>query len=306
MVQLVFVHNGHPNYLAPIIRNAERHCRDVVLLGDKSNRNVCRKWFDMEEYVDERYQEFKQKYIHMSTNEYAFELGCFKRYFCVYDYARKHRISQIWMLDSDLIIYEDISKIDMSNYDVAYYWWYGTDLEYNWTVSPHCSYWTLDAMNDFIEFLLEAYTNGLKVLEEKWCYHRENNIEGGICDMTLLYLWDSRKKWRVFNTGMIATDNSVFDSYINSELLANESVIMNEKLGLKKVHFHSRKPFFQLQDGTLMRAITIHAQGRRKMYISNLIRGDSAYLLYKASWLRFYMNRLRIKIINKVKIIYAA
>ncbi len=296
MAQLVFIHKGCPNYLAPIIQNTAKYCKDFVLLGDNSNRNLYKKWYNMDDYVDNRYEEFKTKYIHMSSNDYEFELVCFKRYFCVYDYARKHNINELWMLDSDLIIYEDISELDMNKYDVAYFKWSGTDLEYNWTISPHCSYWTLDAMDDFIEFLMEAYTHQINILREKWCFHKKNNINGGICDMTLLYLWDRQKRWRVFNTGTITYDNTVFDSYVNSELLANESVVMNVKLGLKRISFIEKKPLFQLQDGTLIKAKTIHAQGPRKMYILNLIRCDSAYLLYRVSWINFYMNRLKLKI----------
>lgn len=189
VIPLIFVHTGYQKHLEIVIPQAERCNDQVYLLGDDSNKNVAAQWFHIDKYIDDRYEIFKSKFINMSSNTAEFELNCFKRYFVCYQFAKIQGIDRFCMMDSDCLVYENLSNLGLQEYDA------GASIpedqsNMNWTASPHCSLWSMDALNDFLNYLLTAYDEeNIEPLLKKWNYHQESSVPGGICDMTLLYLW---------------------------------------------------------------------------------------------------------------------
>jgi putative methyltransferase (TIGR04325 family) len=103
----------------------------------------------------------------------------------------KNKIDVCYYSDSDVMIYDDLSKTYpfYKDFDAAY-----TMTEYQenfrWSASACCSFWKRETINKFCDFIIELYsTSKIEKLKAKWNYHQQNNIAGGICDMTLLYLF---------------------------------------------------------------------------------------------------------------------
>jgi hypothetical protein len=123
------------------------------------------------------------------------------------------------LLDGDIVTFADYSEQVYSNFSNDYIAALMTTKNQDnsrWVSSPHFSYWTLEALEDFTNFCIEAYSNKniLDKLEEKYQGHIENNKPGGICDMTLLYLW-SKDNPKVANPTRVM-NNMTLDININS------------------------------------------------------------------------------------------
>lgn len=282
IIPLFFVHTGYQNHLKYVLSQAKKTNKEVYLLGDDSNKKIIQSWYKMEDFIDERFETFKSKFINMSTNPSEFELNCFKRYFVCYKFAKTHRIETFFMMDSDCLVYFDLSLLNLQEYDVGASF-PEDQSNMNWTASPHASLWTVHALDSFLNFLIDAYNkDNIYKLEQKWEYHKKNNISGGICDMTLLYLWilENELVFNVFNTSKIH-DGKVFDHFLNvTEGYKKGDFIINKYLEMKVVKFVNNVPYFKYKDGSWVQTCTIHAQGARKKYIIPLSSYKSSGLLY--------------------------
>ena len=268
-IPLIFVHTGYQKHLDIVIPQAEECNDQVYLLGDSSNKNTASQWFNIEDYVDDRYEVFKSKFINMSSNSAEFELNCFKRYFVCYQFAKIQRIDKFFMIDSDCLVYENLSDLGLQEYDA------GASIpenqsKMNWTASPHSSLWSMDALDDFLNYLLLAYDeSNVEPLLRKWKYHQENNVPGGICDMTLLYLWMQKNihRFKLFN-GLCIKNGKTFDHFLHvSEGYSVGDFKVNTFLEMKQIKFQEGKPYFKYKDGSWIQSCTIHAHGARKKYI---------------------------------------
>ena len=296
-IPVFFVHTGMNEYLRYTVKQAEATNKVVYLLGDESNKKVALNWTPLEQYITEEFKDFKKHYQHMSSNPYEFEFNCFRRFFVTYEFARRNKIEKFMMLDSDLMAYANFSEIDFGT-AVAALSIPENQSNYIWTASPHCSYWTLSAMRDFLDFVICEYNDGISELREKWEYHKSNHIQGGICDMTLLYLWSRRRKDEIYNTAKII-QQAVFDHFLSvSEGYSVGTFKMRSFCEMKVLKFVGDIPFFKSRDGQWIRALTIHAQGKSKMYIKLLYDKKSSIIRYSWTKLSTYGKRL----LRKVKI----
>lgn len=294
-----FVHSGNQDYLGQTIKQAEKTNKTVYLLGDDSNRTIAANWFDMKLYLTQKWEQFKKIYIHMSSNPYEFELNCFRRFFVVYEFAKKMDIKSFFMVDSDCLVYSNFSELNLSNYDA------GLSIpknqeNYDWTASPHNSYWTLEALESFLNYLFYEYTKNLKELEIKWNYHQKNNIRGGICDMTLLYLWaTSDSTIRILNT-TLGVDKGVFDHFLSvSEGYKKGTFPIYRFCEMKHFRFVDGKAYFKDKNKNWIRTYTIHAQGKSKIYIKALSLEKDNHLYYVMIKIRKYI----FSILRKGKLI---
>lgn len=300
-VPVFFIHTGNQEYLKKTVSQAEKYNKQVYLFGDDSNVQVAKNWVCLEEYLTDRYAQFCKIYKHMSTNLYEFELGCFKRFFVSYEFAKRNNIKEFMMLDSDLMTFVDYSTVDFHGC-CAGFSMPADQSHYIWTASPHCSYWKTEAIDDFLEFLFYEYTQGIKELEEKWCYHQKYKVPGGICDMTLLYLWSkSKKNADIFNTAEIVQD-TVFDHFLSvSEGFHQGDFKVNKYCQMKVLKFENNIPYFKTSDGKWIRAYSIHAQGRSKLYISALYKQKTGMFYYALIKTGNYFERIFRKIKRSIK-----
>lgn len=300
-IPVFFVHSGNNDYLKYTIKQAESTNNSVILLGDDSNVLRAMKWVHMDDYITDKFIDFTNKYVHMAFNPYLFELNCFRRYFVTYEYSLRNKIDRFMMLDSDLLAYGNYSEIDFGNCIAGFSIPKDQDL-YSWTASPHCSYWTLEGMKEFLDFLIYEYTIGIHELEEKWKYHQENQIIGGICDMTLLYLWANKiGKNKIFNTTIIR-NNTVFDHFLSvSEGYEKGTFPLRKFCNIKKIKFEDGKAYFKNRENKWIRTYSIHAQGKSKIYIKTLYQQKNNIWSYRWDKISNYATRIKLKLEKIVK-----
>ncbi len=83
-----------------------------------------------------------------------------------------------------------------------------------WSGSGHVSFISKDFLEDFCAFVIHTYKDDFFLLQQKIDYHIKNNINGGICDMTLLYLYYIENKDDLFNL-LVPFICVVFDNKID-------------------------------------------------------------------------------------------
>ena len=236
-IPVVFIHTGYQPYMEYTIHQAEKTNQVVYLLGDEKNKNVAQRWIDIEDYQSERYEQFKKIYKHMSSNPYEFEFNCFRRFFVTYEFAKKQGIEKFIMLDTDCFSFVNFSNLGFEEYDVALSM-PKDQSNYLWTASPHGSLWSVATLENFLDYLFYEYTDNISELEEKWEYHKSHGVGGGICDMTLLYLWTkSVEQFKILNTTQ-EYKNGVFDHFVSfSEGYEKEEYKTLKIINIKRLKF---------------------------------------------------------------------
>lgn len=289
-IPVVFIHTGYQPYMEHTIHQAEKTNSVVYLLGDEKNKHVVQQWFDIEEYQSERYDQFKKIYKHMSSNPYEFEFNCFRRFFVTYEFAMKRGIEKFVMLDTDCFSFADFSELGFEEYDAALSM-PKDQSNYLWTASPHGSMWSVCALENFLDFLFYEYTDNISELEEKWNYHKNHNIGGGICDMTLLYLWaNSVERFNVLNTTQ-GYKSGVFDHFASlSEGYEKEEYQILKGINIKRIKFENNRAYFKKSDGSWIRTYTIHAQGKSKIFINTIASEETLFVKY---YIDFMLEKCR-------------
>lgn len=188
MIPVVFIHQGFQSYLPHALVQAARR-NQVVLLGDEENKIVRHNHTMIDTSVG---RDFDEAYVHMSTNPKEFERFCFHRWFILADWMRKTGIEKAFYCDSDVMLYCDVTEWaeSVGNPELSYQTPQHQP-DYRWAASAHVSLWSVGAVSEFCKFILDTYRQepARGILEEKWRYHRQNDLSGGVCDMTLLYLF---------------------------------------------------------------------------------------------------------------------
>jgi putative methyltransferase (TIGR04325 family) len=217
MIPIIFIHFGVPPlHLINALNQALIYNKKVFLIGDTDFKLNGVQTFPVTSYLD-GVAEFETAYVHMSTNEAGFEKICIKRWLILNNFLKQNTFSVCYYSDSDVMIYDNLTKVyeNYKEYDASY-----TFPEYQenfrWTASACCSFWKDTALNKFAKFIKDIYSKEkITVLEEKWNYHKKNNIAGGVCDMTLLYLFAKQIK---FFSLSLDRNNLCFDqNFIDSE-----------------------------------------------------------------------------------------
>ena len=290
-IPVIFVHTGYQPYMEYTIHQAEKTNEVVYLLGDEKNKQVAQQWFGIEEYQSDRYLRFKKIYKHMSSNPYNFEINCFRRFFVAYEFAKKNNIKKFIMLDTDCFSFANFSVLGFSEYDAALSMPKDQN-NYLWTASPHGSMWSIEALENYLEFLFYEYSDNISELEEKWEYHKTHNIGGGICDMTLLYLWANRTDiYRILNTTQ-GYDKGVFDHFVSlSEGYEKNEYQVLKGINIKKIKFEDNRAYFQKKNGEWIRTYTIHAQGKSKIFIHTIARKENGVFIYYIDCLKEKFKR---------------
>jgi hypothetical protein len=222
MIPVIYIHFGDiPEYLFTSIEQAAIHNREIILLSDKKIIHNKIKNFLIEDYSD-GVDDFCSVYRHMSTNTPEFEMICMKRWFVLRNFMNRNETGVCYYSDSDVMIYDDLNNVynNYNQYDAAYTLPESQE-NYRWTASACCSYWKKNTLNKFCEFIMESYVHGNGMLDEKWTYHVRNNIMGGICDMTFLYLFSN-----VIN--FFSLSKTIDDFCFDRNMLVSENYFRNE------------------------------------------------------------------------------
>jgi len=260
---IIFVHKGYSEYLEYSLRQATHTSRtsEVFLLGDASNdRFPFIKHVDISGYRSSA-DEFAGRYEQMSSNDYEFELFCFQRWFIIKDFMERSGLERAFVCDSDVMSYCDIDceEAKLGPYSAAFCL-PARQTNYRWCGSAHVSFWSLKTLVRFCTYALDSYTDAVRKasLKTKWEYHLDTNRPGGVCDMTVLYLFALENE--IINLSAIR-DGSSFDHNINhAENEFDDEYEMAR--GIKRIRWEHGRPYgFNVRAKRWVRFNTLHFQG---------------------------------------------
>ncbi len=275
---IIFIHTGRQRHLEIAIEHLTRNNKEseLILLGDESNKDIDAVSHHLVKDYFSSAQEFEDiNYIHMSKNTYQFELFCYQRWFVLQEFAEKNNIEYFWYLDSDFLVFDNLTDylmeqvgdptVDVVGFD-------STKSGAGDSFMPCFNRMSLRAVKEITRFFVKSYEDKeiLSKLRAKWKNHHINKLAGGICDMTQLKLFfDSyNTSLSVFHSYDLNLD-SIPDGNINSGLnYFQNGERFKTYLGMKYVEVKDNKAFGFLENGNQVRFVGSHFQGRakRKMF----------------------------------------
>lgn len=269
-IPVIFVHRGMPKYLRTTILCAKNNNK-VILLGDETNEGLCEEWYSMQEYSSELFEQFKKVYINLSPNHKRFELVCFERYFILLQFMKRSGINKGIMIDSDVLLLMNCHNL-ISEHDFEM----EADLEEEIKqVNPSVMYWTVTALEKFVRFCLEMYMDKRQSLIDiyKDCKKRRViKTQGGVSDMTLLYLWMTNTECKC-NSYFLNGRNYFIDGNCNVSEQSGLKYEMGKILKIKRIRFKKGIPYIvDPYSKKKKRLAAIHCQGQGKKYINLLYR----------------------------------
>jgi hypothetical protein len=245
----------------------------------------------------EQYERMQSAYVHLAGNSVTFELHwCLRRYFLLCDDFKRFGIEAGWLLDSDVIIVGALpSREEFSEgaYCALSMQRHEHPLAQN--ASAHCSWWTLDALEDFCRFAFDLYVDRSEELVALDEARRTHGIRAGISDMIVLYLW-AKDNPRVFDTHRYTS--GLIDHNIRI-LEQPYGVPLQGDAGNKALLLCDGDVFCLTRDGQRVAMRSLHFQGKNKVLIPHFVRGQMAAYAAKAHgrrWIgeaRLALRRIR-------------
>jgi len=285
--KIIFIHKGDSWFLPYALHQAITHNPDdTILLSDqppqKHFKGIHQVTFNDSDTVEVAH--FKQSYKHMSTNSVEFEIFCWLRWFHLLDLMKKENITSAFYLDTDVMLYASACEM-FNHFSESGELWCGfsipehADDSLDWTASGHTSYWTLESLEDFCKFITQSFSDPIHLAKynKKWSWHQKNNVPGGICDMTTLFLF-----WREYSSkinNFAKTQNKcVIDHNANLSLnYSEQEYLMNRRIKAIKT-IDGKGYFHRIAQNDSIRAFSIHFQGGAKKYMALYYQGSRFYL----------------------------
>lgn len=304
-------------YVKTCVTQAGKYNPEVILFGDKATKAYSRSWIDVSEFTSEKWEEFLSVFENYSTYPLSWALGIFKRFFIFEEYMKKNRIEKCVILDSDVLVWCSFDNIEfLQEADVALEICEDQRLsslpfenDYRWGACAGVAVMTLDALCDFTAFTVETYKTNKKLLLEKWDVHRRYHLPGGICEMSLLYLWMKKRsdQYKTVNFGLMR--ENVLPCVVAGNRgngYGKTDVFKTEKTGVLRecvsVYFKDKIPYvYGKRNNIPIRVLSIHFGGKTKIFMDNFSRGKTYGGTAMIEWHYWiWRNRLsRIK--NKLK-----
>jgi hypothetical protein len=309
---ILIAHRGNPQYLRYTLEQAKHYNNDVILLGDKKNTvlsNMVEHHLLDDYSTSQELSRFRNLYKHMSTNNYQFEIFCFKRWFQILEYLESNNIQSFFHLDSDVLLYSNISFVlekFIGDYKAAYNIHLQQYEEYHWNSSAHASFWKTEFLRGFCSFVNHSYENVIDELEKKWDWHKEQGMNGGVCDMSLLYLFYLKNKNSIYNLLPVSRDLICFDRSINrgSNYKQNEYQTIQSPLGtiIKDIKIRSEKAYcYNLLNNSDVQFANIHFQGIGKYFCYKFLTVKISVMNRFLSFILFLWIYLKLKIKTMLK-----
>ncbi|MEO8256929.1 MAG: hypothetical protein ABI868_06240 [Acidobacteriota bacterium] len=257
-IPIVFIHQSNSEHLTYSLAQARKSNPNstVFLLGDDSNDGYP----GVEHHRLSDYSvgaaQFEEVYTHYSTHSVSFELVCFQRWFILRDFLAARQIEQCVYLDSDVLLYADVSE------DISKFRRFDFTLCWN-TIGCVFFLNRLDGLERLCQFMLDLYTRKDPYLYDRMVAHfasrQKNHLPGGTCDMTALQFYNELNFGRIGEASYII-DGSVYDPNIN---MPHPGFEMED--GIKKITWHGEHPYgTYLPTGESIRFNSLHFNGQAK------------------------------------------
>lgn len=279
-IPIVLFHKSEKYYVSCALRAAKAQNKDVTIITDVTPKMYTdyAKVEDFSDYKSQNAEQFATIYQHFSTNPHYFEFTAIEKYFFLLEHMKKHQLEKMLYIDSDLLLYGNMTEIISKYYDSFDVCSCISEQNYEdfyWTASGHLSLWTYQALEEFCKFILKAYTedNQVENLKRKWQFHIDNKLSGGICDMTLVYLFLKETKLKTGNFLNVVENTFSFDNAMKGNIGEFQDEYKMEYsflLGdiIKKIRFKDGYPYAYnkiLQKNILLYCLHCQAEAKRLM-----------------------------------------
>jgi hypothetical protein len=264
-IPVIIFHVGNQDYFKKCVELNRQH-NDVIIIGDDSNSSMLNH-INMNTLDDTNIKRFRKCFINYSTNGHDYELFCFLRVFYIREYLLKHNINKIFHLDSDCVLFDNISE--MFKDESVVYSIQNVENPYHMVGSIHNALIDLNFCDTFIQLCFDIYENKSKfhLIDEKMKWHKKNNVPGGICDMTIYYLMTKLLTVKDINL----FSNKVFDHNISSPYgyLGENTFKMNNgiKVILKKDKYYFQTNTKNVKKSKDLEVMSMHFQGNKKQLL---------------------------------------
>jgi hypothetical protein len=265
-IPIIFVHKGDNTYLDFSLNQAHYtnpENKIYLIANTISNKYDFVNYINLCDYHTQA-DEFAKVYQHMSSNSHAIELLCFQRWFIINEFCQKNNVNSFLYLDSDVLIYCNVNS-KFANYT-----------KYSFTISkehgPQCCYFS-DTKNltVFCNYIMKLYIepNLKERLDKKYKYHIDNNLTGGVCDMTAFSEYQKDNRNCAKDIATIENDE-VFDDNFN----VSDGFEMNALMKTKKIEIRDDIPYGFLNESKKpIKFNILHFQGPAKKYVHRYYTG---------------------------------
>jgi hypothetical protein len=242
-IPCVFIHLNNIQPLEKTIPQALKFNNEICVIGNEPIKKYCDfigvKFFDFRDFYSEKAKEFDSNYVHMSSNSPWVEKICFIRWYILNDFIHKQKLNKVFYSDSDVMLYCNIENT-WENFE-----------QYNLSiVNRACgstSFWTREGSDNFCKFTSEIYNNkNCFYFNDFVCFYenlKKFNMQGGVCDMTLLDRFHQKESWGgppTIGEMTHVINESTFDQNINSK---DGVYDFNNELGIKNIEFIKSIPY---------------------------------------------------------------
>lgn len=284
-IPVILFHLSEQIHVSYALRAARLYNTRLILIADAPHAQYIplAETVLIADYTSNAVETLRKHYRHLSTNPQELELACIERWFILLEYMRRHDLDEIVYLDSDVMSYCNYTGVIRKHYaDTDFCACLPVDQDvthFSWTASGHISYWKRTALQGFCDFILDRYLRNMADLETKWHWHQANNQPGGVCDMTLIYLFWQSSGWRCGNLLTRDDDRGCFDVNMNTasnvrdgEFAMRHSLLMGKPV--KAIRIRDGQAFGQHPgEAAPVRFYALHFQGSAKKLMPYYLAG---------------------------------
>lgn len=227
MYPLVVFHLGKQSYFKSAVKLMNKAGFKPIVISDSdifdsSQVTYCTDVIN-DELIKSKWLMFLECYVHLHDDaDPRGQLLCYQRWFFILDKIKSMGLDGFWHLDSDIAVFRDFGAYKKDIETTCHSSAISIPLqksEYQMSASSHVSFWKTKDLESFIDFMVDGFSAEAGPLNAKWTFHKDNNIAGGICDMTFQYLWaqkaNSECENQVMNINDIKQDRWLFNDNIN-------------------------------------------------------------------------------------------
>jgi hypothetical protein len=271
MMPVIFIHYGYNDYFEYACDIALKKNK-VIHIGDKQLNilNSNYNFININEY-EFFCDEFLKYYKHYHKGPVGFEQNCFLRWIVLNNYVQKNKIHTFFYADSDVAVVCDVNEeyLNLNSPKISYVIPHeSVQYEYRWSACGLSSYWQFTELDKLVKFMHNCYIDDMyhQKLKDKWNWHINKNIGGGICDMTIFYFYMLCHEVQPINK---ICNFKVFDHNINvSENYYNNEFKMKEN---KKYLEYDGNNFYSITNNNeKIKMNSIHCQGYTKDFMKTI------------------------------------
>mgnify|MGYP001273889018 CR=1 FL=1 len=274
-IPCVIVHRGFKPYLKFNLEITSKNNK-VFLIGDESVSNLASisdniEFVNIKEYeTRKRIVDFKKNFVNYNTQPQHIEWMNFERVFIIHDFLLERNYKQIFHLDSDNVLLKNIN--DFKLYITNAYCIPSFQENYRMDSSIHCGLLDEKFFIEFENLYSDLYItkNKFHLIEKKISYHKQNNIRGGITDMTLYFLLQNLEKINPQNL-MKPFKSKIGEEFVfinNFNLAEGFYDFNNFEMRRKKIKLYNGNSVNDLINLKKIKIGNIHFQGTSKKYLN--------------------------------------